>query len=288
MFLRAAIVLAGLLTLSQNASSQALKPHKDRLFSYPDLIEQRDGGDYRIIDYQELRDINKRDKVPERRVNSKYVDYAGRRATKSASINTSAGNLTYHAVGTQKGARVITIYIHGKGGSGKQGINDFSFGGNFNRIKMLMLRNRGLYLSPDAGDFTASDVTKIRELITDRLADSPGAKLIVACGSGGGEVCYRLSADSEISERITGIALMGSFWNNKYPATSAGRGKVPVMIAHGSRDTIFAIGKMEAFYQSLRKAGIPTRMVRFETGTHGTPIRMMDWRETINWMIAQN
>jgi hypothetical protein len=26
--------------------------------------------------------------------------------------------------------------------------------------------------------------------------------------------------------------------------------------------------------------------VRFETGTHGTPIRMTDWRETLNWMLA--
>jgi len=28
------------------------------------------------------------------------------------------------------------------------------------------------------------------------------------------------------------------------------------------------------------------RFVRFETGTHGTPIRMTDWRETLNWMLS--
>ena len=32
--------------------------------------------------------------------------------------------------------------------------------------------------------------------------------------------------------------------------------------------------------------GYPARFVRFETGTHGTPIRMTDWRETLNWMLS--
>ena len=28
-------------------------------------------------------------------------------------------------------------------------------------------------------------------------------------------------------------------------------------------------------------------LVRFETGTHGTPIRMTDWRDILNWMLAR-
>ena len=34
------------------------------------------------------------------------------------------------------------------------------------------------------------------------------------------------------------------------------------------------------------KGGYPARFVRFETGTHGTPIRMTDWRDTLNWMLS--
>jgi hypothetical protein len=26
--------------------------------------------------------------------------------------------------------------------------------------------------------------------------------------------------------------------------------------------------------------------MRFETGTHGTPIRMVDWRQALNWMLS--
>ena len=74
-----------------------------------------------------------------------------------------------------------------------------------------------------------------------------------------------------------------------------GRGPAGPVLEHrtgpeaGSRDSVFPIEKMEAFYRSVRKAapGYPIRMVRFETGSHGTPIRMTDWRETINWMLAQ-
>jgi len=27
--------------------------------------------------------------------------------------------------------------------------------------------------------------------------------------------------------------------------------------------------------------------VLFQTGGHGTPVRMTDWRETLNWILAQ-
>jgi hypothetical protein len=34
------------------------------------------------------------------------------------------------------------------------------------------------------------------------------------------------------------------------------------------------------------KPDYPVRFVRFETGTHGTPIRMVDWRAVLNWMLS--
>jgi 4-methylaminobutanoate oxidase (formaldehyde-forming) len=35
-----------------------------------------------------------------------------------------------------------------------------------------------------------------------------------------------------------------------------------------------------------RKSDYPARFALFETGTHGTPIRMTDWRLILNWMFA--
>jgi dipeptidyl aminopeptidase/acylaminoacyl peptidase len=50
---------------------------------------------------------------------------------------------------------------------------------------------------------------------------------------------------------------------------------------------VFPVETQEAFYKRVKSAGYPVRFVRFESGTHGTPIRMTDWRETLNWMLGQ-
>ena len=73
-----------------------------------------------------------------------------------------------------------------------------------------------------------------------------------------------------------------------FPRAPAFKRKVPVFFGHGSRDPVFPVERQEAFYRSLHaiKGGYPARFVRFETGTHGTPIRMTDWRETLNWMLS--
>ncbi|MEQ1842015.1 MAG: alpha/beta hydrolase, partial [Verrucomicrobiales bacterium] len=46
--------------------------------------------------------------------------------------------------------------------------------------------------------------------------------------------------------------------------------------------------KMEELYRQIREKspGYPVKMERFESGTHGTPIRMIDWRKTINWQLS--
>lgn len=45
--------------------------------------------------------------------------------------------------GKRDGASFIVIYLHGRGGNRLQGMNDFTFGGNFNRVKNLAVLNDG-------------------------------------------------------------------------------------------------------------------------------------------------
>ena len=73
---------------------------------------------------------------------------------------------------------------------------------------------------------------------------------------------------------------------NHSPAFKA---KVPVFFGQGSRDPVFPVEKQEAFFRSILKRDprYPAMFVRFESGSHGTPIRMSDWRETINWMLSR-
>jgi hypothetical protein len=289
--LRRAAAFAGFaLLLAPTAPASALagglKPYKDDLFAYPPVLETRDGGAYAVYDYNEMRDINERDEVPEKRVKKQYVSLAATRAQVEAEIETRLGALKHVAVGKREGARMIAVYVHGQGGTRKQGANDWTFGGNFNRLKNLMVQNGGLYLSPDVPDFGARGAGVIADLIAHYTASSPGAPVFLACGSAGGGVCHRLANDPQIAPLLGGIFFLGSFWDDGFTSSEAVKRRVPVYIGHGSRDTVFAVDRQEAFYQAIRATGTPVRFLRFETGTHGTPIRMVDWRETIGWMIG--
>jgi hypothetical protein len=283
-----ASLAAALLLFPTVAWALQLSPYKDALFAYPAELSSRDGGDYRVFDYHEYRDINQRDAIPERRVGDQYISLGVRRVQQDVALDTPAGTLRTYAVGAEKGASVITVYLHGQGGSRRQGVDDFTFGGNFNRIKNLMADNGGLYLSPDFSDFGDRGAAEVSAIIEHYLELSPHAALFVACGSMGGGICWKLAESDRIAPKLSGLLLLGSHWDEDFFASPAFRRKVPVFFAQGSHDTVFPVGKQEAFFEEIRKRspGYPTRFARFETGTHGTPIRMTDWRQVLNWMLS--
>jgi dienelactone hydrolase len=287
---RLPLILALLLPLplASQAGAQALKPFKDELFAYPGIISSEAGGAYLVVDYSEARDINERDQVPERRVKGNYVSTGVRKVQQDLLLKTGSGTIKHVAVGRTEGAAIITVYLHGQGGSRKQGVDDFTFGGNFNRIKNLMAANGGLYLSPDFSDFGDNGAAEIAALISHYAEQSPVAKIFVACGSMGGMLCWQLASDRAVAGRLSGLLLLGSLWDEGFFSSAAFKRKVPVFFGQGSNDTVFPAEKQEAFYRSMvaRSPGYPARFVRFETGTHGTPIRMTDWRETLNWMLS--
>jgi hypothetical protein len=290
----ARLILAGFFALglafaAGNAHALTLSSHKDQLFAYPGILASKDGGAFMVVDYNEQRDINKRDEVPERRAKAKYVSLGVRRQQQDLILKTPTGDIRHIAVGRLDRAKLIVIYLHGQGGSRKQGVDDFTFGGNFNRIKNLAANNRGIYLSPDFSDFGEKGAEEIAALIAHYAEKSPDASVFVACGSMGGGLCWELAKRGGISSKLGGLLLLGSHWDDGFPSSTAFKRGVPVFIGHGSRDTVFDPARQQAFYRSIREKspGYPIRFVRFETGTHGTPIRMTDWRETLNWMLAQ-
>lgn len=272
------------------AQKATIPPHKDDYFAYKTILSQGDQGDYLIIDYNELRDINGRDAIVEKRVKDAYVSHAPRKFQKDLQIQTTAGPIRTIAVGEINAAtRFVVIYLHGRGGNRHQGSNDFSFGGNFNRLKNLALKGGGVYLSPDFTDFSTRGTTEIAGLIEAARKQAPQAKVIIACGSAGGQLCWELSKDAKASAIVDGLVLLGSLWDASFLKTDVYSRRVPVFFAHGSRDPVFAIESQQSFYQLLRKtsSGYPVKFHRFESGNHGTPIRMIDWRLALNWVLAQ-
>jgi len=278
------------LLLAATASGAAsLPPYKDDYFAYPAIISSADNGDYKVVDYNEMRDINGRDAVPEKRVKDAYVSLKARAYQKDVTFQTEVGPVKAMTAGKREGASFIVIYLHGRGGNRLQGMNDFTFGGNFNRVKNLAALNGGLYITPDFKDFADTGEAQIAGLIEAAKASSPNAPLILSCGSQGGTLCWRIAGNDNVGDQLAGLILLGSLWDDGFFKSPAFRKRVPVFFGHGSRDPVFAIDKQEAFYHEIRKRapGYPVQFRRFESGNHGTPIRMSDWREMLNWILAK-
>lgn len=269
------------------AGALELAPYKDGLFAYPALLDGSDPPGYRIVDYREMRDINGRDAIPERRVRDDYVSLAVARQRADLVLKANGLEIRHVAAGRREKASLIVVYLHGQGGNRIQGVSDYTFGGNFNRVQNLVASAGGLYLSLDLSDFAERGAAEVKTLAHHYLSASPGARLFLACGSMGGQLCWRLAGDAGFAGGLDGMLLLGSMWDDAYMASPAFRARVPLFFGHGSRDTVFPVERQEAFFRSILKTapGYPARFVRFETGTHGTPIRMTDWRETLNWML---
>lgn len=273
------------------AAGYRLAPYKDDLFAYPKVLESAYGGDYVKVEYVELRDINGRDEIPVDKAKPEYLSLDTKAVERDMTLIDGRIKLPYIATGKiDGGAKAIVIYVHGRNGNRFQGANDGMFGGNFNRIKNLMVRNDGLYMSPGFPDLKNRGRDAAKALMKSYAATSPGAPIFVACGSLGGGICWRLIEDPEAAPMLAGILLLGSTNDKDFfrspPATGASK-KVPIYIGHGTRDSIIKWQSQKAFFDKVRRdvPGYPIRFALFDSGVHGTPIRMTDWRLVLNWML---
>ena len=286
--LRRLVLAAAFAALAaQDAAALTLKPWKDELFGYGRIIETADDGALRVVDYEEMRDINGRDQIPERRVKPAYVSTAVKKAQRNLTVDTPAGPLDVAMTGKEEGAAFTVIFIHGRGGDRRLGNNDWNFGGNFNRIKNLALQNGGVYYAPSVPSFDDKGAAHVSGLILRARALSPDRPVILACASMGSFICARVARDATAVKNLAGMVLMGGAADGDYARTAAFKAKLPVFFTHGDSDSVYAANDQIAVFRKLRKAGIPTRFVLFQTGGHGTPVRMTDWRETLNWLLVQ-
>ncbi|WP_041768772.1 phospholipase [Pseudovibrio sp. FO-BEG1] len=278
------------LSLSQAAGFE-LKPYKDELFAYPLVLEQGQGGAFLRLDYQIQRDLRDRDEVPERRVDGQYVSSRPSWYVRERSAVLAGSKRKHIRVGSpDANTKLLVLYLHGKGGNRKQGNADWTFGGNFNRLKNLMVRNDGVYLSPDVKLESPRGTQEIRELIAQYRELAPNAAVIVACGSMGSQVCYGLASNAGVAGHLSGLFFLGGATDRRLLVSDAYKSGVPIVFGHGSADRVYSWEKQYALFQALasKTKGYPVRFRLFETGSHGTPIRMINWRDEINWMLKQS
>jgi hypothetical protein len=300
------IVLA-LAVLMPSAGAEAaadryrLAPYKDDLFAYQRILGEFQGGDFVVIEFSEERDINGRDEVPLKKAFDKFVSLGVNDTKKDLAIGPRQRPVRYMGVGkTEGGAKMIVVFLHGAHGDRSLAMEDLRFGGNFNRLKNLMARNDGVYLTPDFSDFAKAGTAEVAALIRHYRANSPGAPVVVGCASTGCKIVFRLLEDAKTAELLDGVVLLGSL-----PLGSRSEGTffsveafrkpgsaVPIYIGHGSADKTVSWVTQELFFKRI-KAAAPGYPIRFElfksdVAVHGTPLRMVDWRLVLNWMLEAN
>ncbi|QCI97913.1 phospholipase [Agrobacterium larrymoorei] len=275
------------LPASAQSAGGPLKPFKDDLFSSQTVLSTGDGGASQVIDYQEMRDINGRDETPERRVKRGYVDLASKKFQAMETISAEGRAIEVARVGAASGQAFTVIFIHGRGGDRRLGVNDYTFGGNFNRLKNLAVNNGGTYYAPSVRSFDRNGVADVAALIADAKAKSGGRPVILTCASMGSFICYGISRDAQAVANLKGMAILGGAVDPDFPKSAFIKAKKPVWFTHGSVDKVYSADQQAAMFRGLLKAGVPTRFTLYETGTHGTPVRMTDWRAALNWILSR-
>jgi pimeloyl-ACP methyl ester carboxylesterase len=227
------------------------------------------------------------DGKPTRVARAERIDLSVLKDQRTVAIPYDGGTLDSYEIGNPKNAKFAVVFIHGGGDLYKEiGANDKSFGGNFYRLKNLASKNGGVYYSP-----TVLDDRAMPGLMKKLKIDAPNAKVIFVCGSAGSHTCWNVARNKELLPQLGGLILQGGA--SSYPdiANSAmADAKIPVIFSHGTKDPLIPTSVPIEQYKALKKrdAKYPVRMELFEGGKHGTPIRMMDYKETLEWIWAQN
>lgn len=268
-------------------ASGPIAPFKDDLFSSQKVMASSHGGAFNIVDYDEMRDINGRDREPERRVKNAYVDTSIRSRQANETLDFGDFKLPVTRIGTADNAAFTVIFIHGRGGDRRLGANDFTFGGNFNRLKNLAVRNGGTYYVPSVPSFDKAGVAAIAGLVDHAATRSPGRPVILACASMGSFICAGISRDAKAAGQLAGMAILGGAPDPEYAGTLAARARLPLFLTHGSVDKVYSAKDQQAIFERLQATGYPVRMTVYSSGGHGTPVRMSDWRDILNWLLTR-
>jgi hypothetical protein len=270
------------------ALAQALKPFKDDLYSLKSrkVLEARDGGAYKRYVFGD-QDVNGRDKVAGKVAKDNRVDLGVLKSQRVVNIQRDGGaQIEAYEVGEPKNASFAVVFVHGAGGNKDIGANDVSFGGNFNRLKNIVSTNGGVYYSPTVGG--NADVNTLIRHIRNQ---SPNARVILVCGSAGAFACWDSAKNPKTSQALAGLVFLGG--TDTLPGienSTIAASRLPIIFSHGSKDPIVPPTDYIKHYTALKKMDpkYPVQMQVFEGGKHGTPIRMIDYKESLEWLFAEH
>jgi hypothetical protein len=285
------LALAICMMTAPAAAKYRLAPFKDDLFKYPKVLSTGNDGAFTLVEFVQARDLDGRDEVPEKKAKAKYVSLDIDQKQKDQELDEGKVKVPFVEVGDiSKPAKSVFIFVHGDKGNRFQGVDDWTFGGNFNRLKNLIVRNDGLYLSPGLVDAKETGKAQVRLLATEVIKNSPKALIFVGCASTGGRICWDLFNDPTIRAHLGGILLLGATTGYSFVSTTPSANDphpIPIYIGHGNQDKVISWKLHDRLFKTVEalRPGYPIKFVVFDGGKHGTPMRMTDWRLVLNWML---
>lgn len=283
--------VVAMLTLGAVGGDFRLEPYKDEHFVYPHIVGTQYGGDFVMIEFNKERDINGRDEIPLKKAWDKMVSLDVNEHKQDLTLNAGEFSTKFLVVGEPtEPASIVVIFLHGLHGDRTLAMEDLRFGENFNRLKNLMVRNGGVYVSPDFSGFGKRAATQITALMTYFAQVSPDVPIVLGCASTSCKTAYRLLAAPESAALMSGVIMFGSSKSAPFLKSDTFRDPekwVPIYFGHGSDDKTNDWVTVELMFKSIKRAApdYPVKFDLFLDGVHGTPIRMSDWRLVLNWML---
>ena len=200
-----------------------------------------------------------------------------------------SANVETFEVGDPKTAEFAVIFIHGVGADKRLGARDTNIGGNFNRLMNLVVRSKGVYYTPttnfeDGGEGVQTIIEKLQK---DRPS---GTKVILACGSAGAAICHDIAHRKDSAPFLAGLVLVGGAGGlGDFTNSYAYKKRVPVIIAHGSRDGVDSvIDDFIRIRKQPHEKNYPIWIQVYNDGGHMTPVRLIDWKMSLAWIFDEN
>ncbi len=274
-----------------SAEARQLEPYKDDLFAYPKIVSTAYDGDYVTVDFDYQRDVVARDDKPDEKTRQEYVSVDFPTPQADLVLKRDGETVRYVGIGRTDGnAEIVAIFLHGLGATRFDGMHNWRSGGNLNRIKNLMVRNNGVYLSADYASSKRKAKRQIAALVAAYAENSPGAPIILICASMGSRPCWEVLEDPATAQRIDGAIFVAGISDPNFAKSTTVRDPalwVPIYMAHGNNDRRVSWRRQERLFKQIKSVApaYPIKLAVFDTGVHRTPLRMTDWRLAINWML---
>lgn len=288
------IVFGAAFSFVANAELELFEPYKDDLFT-PELIARGNDCNVSLYNYDEINHVNGQDCAKENGMH-KSVAQPNRigdvSSVRRERLNEIPGLEKTWEIGPQPGGpdgpKCAVVWCHGAVESDNPqhlGARDSNFGANNNRLMNLANQQGCTYYSPS---FRGSNGYYAIQSLIDYLRAN-GVKEIFITASSAGASALNVAANNPANTDILG----GLFYTGTYShpesveRSAAFKAGVPIVFSQGANDE-YATARDGYFNVLERNPNANMWLQVFQDGAHGTPIRMIDWRQTLNWARVQN